>query len=451
MQSRIEKLKTILESEIQPTRGCTDIGSVGFAVSRARRELGEKPDRVKVVVSANLYKNAMHVGVPGTGEQGLSIAAALGAVIDRHEAGLAIFDSISPEALAQARKYLAEGRVEVAFTGNEGALYIQATVVSAQNRASVTIVEDYLNIAAVTYNDEIRYRSKAGPATSGESPIRDYDYAEIYSLIREAEAGTFTAVLQAARTNRQSLLQSETDPAFSFNRIDPDRAIPRLLQPFRMGAQAFRWAGTASEARMRGADIAIMALCGSGNHGIIQSLGVLAVAESLGIEGAALEKALALSAATAVYIKSFMHRVTTLCGSALAGGAGIAAGTAYLLGGNYAEICHAIQTLIGSLNGMLCEGAGMLCPFKIGFAAQAAAQAGYLAVRKIYIPGGHGTLGRDIETTFQNLGKINASLADTERLMMEFIKSLEELQNPVSPVNPVTSPTGDLPQEPHCF
>lgn len=174
---------------------------------------------------------------------------------------------------------------------------------------------------------------------------------------------------------------------------------------------------------MSGAPVSIMALGGSGNQGITNFLGVLSVAEELGVPDQKLAIALALSAGTALYIKSYLNRVTALCGSALAAGPGVAAGTVYLLDGDYDCVVHAIQSTVAALNGVLCEGANLLCPFKISAAAMLAINYANLAYCGIFAPAGHGILETDIEGTFANLGRINQSLNSADQLVLSILSA----------------------------
>ena len=53
--------------------------AVALCVARATENLGRRPEKITVMLSANILKNAMGVGIPGTGMIGLPIAIALGA------------------------------------------------------------------------------------------------------------------------------------------------------------------------------------------------------------------------------------------------------------------------------------------------------------------------------------------------------------------------------------
>ena len=69
----------LIKREVVPAIGCTEPIAVALCVSKAARLLGKEPEKIKVLLSANILKNAMGVGIPGTGMIGLPIAVALGA------------------------------------------------------------------------------------------------------------------------------------------------------------------------------------------------------------------------------------------------------------------------------------------------------------------------------------------------------------------------------------
>ena len=78
-----DKRKAIIDlvkREVVPAIGCTVPIAVSLCVARATEMLGQQPDKIEVRLSANILKNAMGVGIPGTGMIGLPIAIALGAL-----------------------------------------------------------------------------------------------------------------------------------------------------------------------------------------------------------------------------------------------------------------------------------------------------------------------------------------------------------------------------------
>ena len=119
-------ISDLLQREVVPAIGCTEPMAVALCTARARELLETVPERIDVMLSANILKNAMGVGIPGTGMIGLPVAVALGAHVGRSEYGLEVLRDVTPEAVAEARRYLAEERIAIAL--KEGAvptLYVE--------------------------------------------------------------------------------------------------------------------------------------------------------------------------------------------------------------------------------------------------------------------------------------------------------------------------------------
>ena len=76
-----ESIIRLLKKEVEIATGCTEIGSIALAASKAAMELGSLPEKVEVIVSPNFYKNAANVGVPGTQLRGIKISTALGCLL----------------------------------------------------------------------------------------------------------------------------------------------------------------------------------------------------------------------------------------------------------------------------------------------------------------------------------------------------------------------------------
>ena len=76
-----QQITKLVRRQVVPAVGCTEPGCVALAVSRATELLGCTPEKIEARLSANILKNAMGVGIPGTGMTGLPVAIALGALI----------------------------------------------------------------------------------------------------------------------------------------------------------------------------------------------------------------------------------------------------------------------------------------------------------------------------------------------------------------------------------
>ena len=89
-----EQIISLIHHQVVPAVGCTEPMAVALCVARAAELLGSKPEKVRVLLSANILKNAMGVGIPGTGMIGLPIAIALGALIGKSEYQLEVIKEL---------------------------------------------------------------------------------------------------------------------------------------------------------------------------------------------------------------------------------------------------------------------------------------------------------------------------------------------------------------------
>jgi L-cysteine desulfidase len=416
-----EILLNVLKSEIERSVGCTDPGAVCLAVHKATSVLGQKPSQVTVTVSPNIYKNGISVGVPGTGMRGLHIAAALGAVIGPGTSGLTMLDRATEDDLAAARD-LAERGVTVKYEETPDPLYIKAQVMSGRRHAHAIISGDYTHVVEVAVDGNVIYSDASKEPALDQVTLKDYSLRELFVVISEMSAEDLSFLLEAATVNRQAAMAGLATPAAS--RLGPALSALKsdLPAPAAAAYHAQCLTAAACEARMSGLPVPVMAIAGSGNHGIANFLGILGVSETLRSSPEKAARALAISSTVTVVIKAHSSRLSAFCGCAVAAAAGVAAGTVYLLGGSYADSVNAMQSVIGTLAGMVCDGAKESCAFKLSSSVALAVQFSYLALDGAFIPAGMGILGGTIEKTFENLGRLNnPGMVTADRLMLRMI------------------------------
>ena len=109
-ESERKQIIDLINREVIPAIGCTEPIAVALAVAKASETLGRCPEKITVYLSANILKNAMGVGIPGTGMIGLPIAVALGALIGKSEYKLEVLKDSTPEAVEQGKKMIAGRR-----------------------------------------------------------------------------------------------------------------------------------------------------------------------------------------------------------------------------------------------------------------------------------------------------------------------------------------------------
>ncbi len=413
-----------LRGELSQTMGCTDPVAIALATARAREELGRRPAQVEITISPNIYKNATAVGVPGTELRGIPIAAALGAMVGQSKRKLALLDGVTAEMRAAAETLVANQAVKVAVEDSPpDVLYIKSRVSSAEASAYAIIAGDYDNFIEVGRNGTVTYSLPLAAAQESAVRWEGVTYSEVFTAIEETPPTEFDFLVAAGQVNRAAAEQALKDPALKLGNVLQSTSGP-LPVPFNMIQRAQSLVAAATEARMSGARLPIMAVAGSGNQGINSLLGVLAVAEVLASTEDSLARALALSAATTALIKHHAARMTAFCGGAVAASAGVAAGTVLLLGGGYQDVVNAVQSVLGALAGMICDGAKESCAYKINAGVGAAIQQAYLTCHGVYIRAPMGLVGQTVDETFVNLGRLNnEGLSAADRLMLKIVQA----------------------------
>ncbi|MFC2593571.1 MAG: serine dehydratase subunit alpha family protein, partial [Fretibacterium sp.] len=110
-----------LHEEVKPALGCTEPGAVALAVAKACEQLSARAERLEVVVSDNIFKNGIAVGVPGTdGARGNEIAAALAVFCGHSAYSLEVLKDATPDDLQEARAFIDDGKLTLTANGQGG-------------------------------------------------------------------------------------------------------------------------------------------------------------------------------------------------------------------------------------------------------------------------------------------------------------------------------------------
>ena len=161
----------------------------------------------------------------------------------------------------------------------------------------------------------------------------------------------------------------------------------------------------ACDARMSGKNMPVMSSAGSGNQGITAIIPPAVMCEYIGCDDEKLARSLAFSHLTTAYIKIFTGNLSPVCACAIAAGIGASASIVWMLDGNLEQIGTAIKNMVGTLTGMVCDGAKGGCSFKLSTAASEAIIQAKLAMAGIVIGDYDGITNPDADATIKNLGK----------------------------------------------
>ncbi len=427
----------LLKQEVKPALGCTEPIAVALATAMSAEVLGFKPEKVEVKVSANILKNGMGVGIPGTGMVGLDIAVALGIVCGKSAYGLEVLRDVTPDKVAEAQGLVYNDVVSVEVADTTEKLYIEAVCFAKDQRATARIEGMHDNIVYVAKNHEVlmNKRSSGGDSEDEVQEIKstsEYGLTVkyIYDFATTEPFENIAFMLEAATVNR-ALAEDGINNNYGLqvgktiiNRIKKS-IIGDSLMVYSMGLTA-----AASDARMAGSLLPAMSNSGSGNQGITVTLPVVAAAERLESSDEELARALVISHLVAIHIKSYLGRLSALCGCVVAS-TGSSCGVVYLMGGNYEQLTYAIKNMIGNITGMVCDGAKVGCALKVSSGVSSAIQSAVLAMDNICISDNDGIIEVDVEKTIYNLGRLASMGMQTMDDLMLSIMVKKDKNQPI--------------------
>lgn len=420
-------LKQFLREEVKPALGCTEPVAVALAVARAREELGEKPEKVDVLLSSNIFKNGATVGIPGTdGLKGNDVAAALALLSGKSEWGLEVLKESGPAA-KEAEKLLAEGKVSIRVDRNVGGVYVRAEVSGDGHTATCIIEKSHANIVEVTRDGKVTVSSGAGAGggcCSAAEIITSMTWDEVMKLADGIDSEDETFLMQGVDMNL-AIAEKGFEEGVGLGVGRSIREISPEAYKADLGTRIKAWSAAASDARMGGIPMPVMSSAGSGNHGITAVIPVALYGRHEKLTDSQIAKGLLVSHLATAYVKSRTGRLSSTCGCAFAAGAGAAAGITWLMTEDIDKAKAAVSSIVSNLLGMLCDGAKESCAFKVGTGAIEAYHAAVLAAAGASMDA-QGVVGSDIEDTITNAAKVASSMGAIEQTILDILDEREK-------------------------
>lgn len=419
-----EEILSLIHREVVPAIGCTEPVAVALCVAKASEILGEIPARIDLRLSANILKNAMGVGIPGTGMIGLPIAVALGALVGKSEYGLEVLRDVDPNAVEKGKAYIAEGRIFISLAEDAPSnLHIDVAVTSENGKTARAVISGaHTNFILLSKGDEILLEKsrEASGETTGEEKDRELNLATVYDFATESPIEELRFILEAKKLNKGAAqLALDSDYGHSLGKIMRLRGAS-LFGDSPLGHMISQ-TSAACDARMGGAQVAVMSNSGSGNQGICATMPVVSYAEDIQADEEHLIRALMLSHLTSIYIKQSLGRLSALCGCVVAS-TGASSGITYLMGGGFPEICAAVKNMIANLTGMICDGAKPSCSLKISSGVSTALMSAMLAMNGKCVSEAEGIICDDVDRSIHNLTSIGReAMKETDKLVLNIM------------------------------
>jgi len=420
--SEKEKILKLIKREVVPAIGCTEPIAVALAVAKATEVLGKFPDRIEVSLSANVLKNAMGVGIPGTDMIGLPIAIALGALIGKSEYRLEVLKDLTPADVERGKEIINQNRITVTLKEDaEDKLYIEAVVAKGDEKSTVIILHSHTNICYIEKNGTVIMNNKPVPEDeSGEDAV-DLTLRKVYDFAMETPSDEIRFILEAGQLNKKAAEQSfRSDFGHSLGKTLVGKYEKQIMGDSLL-SKVLSYTSAACDARMAGAMVPVMSNSGSGNQGITATLPVVIYAEETNQTEEKLARALILSNLVAIYIKQNLGRLSALCGCVVAA-TGSGCGITYLMGGGYPEITYAVKNMIANLTGMICDGAKPGCSLKVTGGVSTAVFSAMMAMEGKFVTSLEGIIDEDVDQSIRNLTKIGSeAMNETDRMILQIM------------------------------
>ena len=421
-KSEREQIIALINREVIPAIGCTEPIAVALCVAKATETLGCQPEKIKALLSANILKNAMGVGIPGTGMIGLPIAIALGALIGKSEYQLEVLKDSTPEAVEQGKKLIDSQAIDIALKlGIEEKLYIEVICEANGKKATAIISGGHTHFTYIARDEEIILNKQSVSTTSVNTDDIELTLQKVHEFATTAPIDEIRFILETRNLNKKAAERSfkgnyghqlgKTLNSANTNLMMGDNTFTHILS----------YTSAACDARMAGAMIPVMSNSGSGNQGITATLPVVVYAEDNQKTEEELIRALILSHLTVIYIKQSLGRLSALCGCVVAA-TGSSCGITYLMGGNYEQISFAVKNMIANITGMICDGAKPSCALKLASGVSTAILSAVLAMENKCVTSVEGIIDDDVDQCIRNLTLIGSKgMNETDKLVLDIM------------------------------
>ena len=421
-KSEREQIIALINREVIPAIGCTEPIAVALCVAKATETLGCQPEKIKALLSANILKNAMGVGIPGTGMIGLPIAIALGALIGKSEYQLEVLKDSTPEAVEQGKKLIDSQAIDIALKlGIEEKLYIEVICEANGKKATAIISGGHTHFTYIARDEEIILNKQSVSTTSVNTDDIELTLQKVHEFATTAPIDEIRFILETRNLNKNAAERSfkgnyghqlgKTLNSANTNLMMGDNTFTHILS----------YTSAACDARMAGAMIPVMSNSGSGNQGITATLPVVVYAEDNQKTEEELIRALTLSHLTVIYIKQSLGRLSALCGCVVAA-TGSSCGITYLMGGNYEQISFAVKNMIANITGMICDGAKPSCALKLASGVSTAILSAVLAMENKCVTSVEGIIDDDVDQCIRNLTLIGSKgMNETDKLVLDIM------------------------------
>lgn len=421
----MNQLTMLIKDDMKPALGVTEPGAIAFATAKARDNAKGKIKSLKVSLNSGMYKNAFTCGIPNSDGKGNQFAAALGVIAGDASLGLEALAYITDEDNQRAKLLIEEGKVEVILDHMGSEITIDVRLETENDVVVVRIARGHTEIYEITKNNKVIFEKELqDKQLKAQVDIHKFSFHDIIEYVRTVDGNELEFIEEAFSMNMELLYSGLESSKTTFG--------PQLLKQNHNQiiskdglATAQLLCNGALEARVLGLNKPAMSVTGSGAHGIVATMPLLAYYEGHkeDIVREDLLRATALSCLITIYIKEYSGKLSAFCGCGIAAGTGMACGLGFLKGGGEETLTRIIQNMATSITGMICDGGNQGCAMKGIVAVDAAFRSTELARKGVYVDAQHGINGISAEETMKNMGMIaSPGMVKTEEVIVEIMQ-----------------------------
>ena len=404
-----------IKAEMKPSMGCTEPVALALAVSRTCEHLEQPAQKLEMVISSNIFKNAYSVQIPNAGTYGIELACVLGMLLSKPGNTMEICADIQPQHVEKAKKLVAEGFAQVKVL-KSSQFYIECTASDGTNTAHTITEDEHDNLVFCEKNGTVlvdnRKQDTVETEEKGGFDVTKHTFAEFYQWANEVDVADLQFIKEAIDINME-IAKKGMAKKYAFG-VGP--TVQNLVKKGLLGGDVVSAVrsipAAAADFRMSGGNGSVMTFCGSGNQGISTTLPMAVFADKMNIPEEKLLRAEFMGMLMIMYMKKYVGRLSPVCGAMLAG-TGSAAGMVYMMGGTAAQVSGAVQNMMGSVAGIFCDGAKGGCAVKVAACASEAVYAAMYAMDGSVIGVSDGINSTKAEDTAKNLAKLSHEALDT--------------------------------------
>ena len=422
--SEISQIIDLIKREVVPAIGCTEPIAVALCVAKATETLGCRPEKIDLLLSANILKNAMGVGIPGTGMIGLPIAIALGSLVGKSEYQLEVLKDATPEWVEKGKQFIDEKRISIGLKENiTEKLYIEVACKAGDHTSKAIIAGGHTSFVFLQKDDEVLLDKQGG---SGDAAQTTDDVVltmrKVYEFATTTPVDDLRFILETKKLNKAAAETSfEGNYGHGLGKVLRNGKYEKSILGDCVYSRILSYTSGACDARMAGAMVPVMSNSGSGNQGICATMPVVVYAQENNKSEEELIRALTLSHLTVIYIKQSLGRLSALCGCVVAA-TGSSCGITWLMGGTFEQVCFAVQNMVASITGMLCDGAKPSCSLKVSTGVSTAMLSAILAMENHHVTSVEGIIDESVDKSIRNMTRIGAQgMNETDKVVLDIM------------------------------